>query len=252
MQNSLTLAELMPIVYWLVAFICGCIAATAELFSRYSDGPGRIFQFKESYIYLLLNGVVSTIAYAIIKKMEISFGLFDKSNIGQAVFSGFSAMAVLRSSFASLKSGEKTVQVGLAPIMQVFLDTVDRAFDRNRAELELNEVSAIMKNVDFSKAAMDLPQTCLNLMQNVSKEETEKLGREVSDINKTVTNNQVKSFNLGFVISRVTGPKFLKAAVDSLGDSIRYSAMDQHDSKQQPSESQEDRIKELKKKLVNL
>jgi hypothetical protein len=251
-QTLLVNMKFIPgLIYWLVAFACGCVAATAELFSRYSDGPVRIFQFKESYMYLALNGVVSLIAYAIIQKTGLSFGPLGNSSISQAILAGFSSMAILRSSVASIKRGQTTVQVGLAPIMQIFLDTVDRAFDRKRSQVELRKVGQIMKNVDFSKAMKDLPSTCINLMQNVSKEEQEKMGRDVADLAKSGLNSQTKAVNLGIIISRVTGSEFLESAVDSLGDTIRIISTQPTDTgEKQLVIVQEDRIKELKKKFL--
>ena len=252
LQTIQATSEWIPtLIYFFVAFLCGCIAATAELFSRYSHSPGSIIRLKESYTYLALNGIASLIAYVIIKKSGISIGPLGNSPLTQAIIGGLSAMAILRSSVASIKRGEATFDVGFAPLIQVFMDKVDRAFDRNRSQDELTEISKIMNNVDFIKAVKDLPTTCLNLMQHVSKEEGEKMGRDVADLGKSGLNPQAKSLNLGLIISRVTGPALLQSAVKSLGDSIQPTAQPPGVSGQQPAPSyEEERIKELKKKFL--
>ena len=254
LQTIAHITGLIPtFIYYSIAFLCGCVAATAELFSRYSDSPGSTFRLKESYSYLALNGGASLITYHMIKESGISFGPLENSPLSQAVLAGFSAMAILRSSVASIKRGQTTLEVGLAPVIQAFLDKVDRAFDRNRSRGELTEVGKIMGDVDFTKAVKDLPTTCLNLMQNVSKEEGERMGREVADLGKSELSPQGKALNLGFIISRVTGPALLQSAVESLGDVIRASAQQPGVSGQQPvltATYEEERIRELKKKFL--
>jgi len=234
-------------IYWLIAFVCGCIAAIAELFSRYTDGPFKTLQHKESYLYLSLNGLFSVVAFIIIEKSGISFEPFGKSPIGQAVLAGISSMVILRSSVANIKRGETTVHVGLAPLMQIFLDTADRAFDRKRSEAELKTVTKIMKTVDFNKAVKDLPTTCLNLMQNIGEDEGKRMGNAVAKLAKGDVTPLAKAINLGVIISKVTGPDLLQLAVESLGDAILISGAA---GEQQSLTYEEERIKELKKKVL--
>lgn len=242
--------EWTSLIYFVIAFFCGCIAATAEIFSRYSDGPGGTFKFKEVYMYLGLNGIASLIVYAMIKKTNISFELLGNSQMSQAVLAGFSAMALLRSSVATIKHGQATHQVGFAPIMQAFLDKVDRAYDRRRSQSDLPKVTEVMNNIDFSKAAKDLPMTCLNLMQNVSEEESKKLGAEVADLVKSELSPQTKALNLGIAIHRVTGIQLLQLAVESLGDSIHKKSIEEQSGNYKILDYYDKRINELKKKFL--
>jgi hypothetical protein len=247
---NVVIQNLESFIYYVVAFLCGCTAATAELLSRYSDGVKRIFRLNESKIYLAINGFAALIGYAVIKHYGLS-GYLGSSPLSQAIVAGLSAMAILRSSVASIKLGQTTIQAGLAPIIQVFLNTVDRAFDRKRSQMNVAEVEEIMKNVDFSKAVKTLPATCLNLMQNVSKDESEKMGHEVLDLEKGEITQEAKALNLGIIINRVTGPELLQSAVQSLGNVIHITAQQPGDTGQLPQVSeQEKRIRELKSKFL--
>jgi hypothetical protein len=238
------------IMYYVVAFLCGCTAATAELLSRYSDGAKRIFRLNESKIYLALNGFAALTAYAVIKQHGLS-GYLGSSPLSQAIVAGLSAMAILRSSVASIKLGQTTIQAGLAPVIQVFLNSVDRAFDRKRSQMNVAEVEEIMKDVDFNKAVKTLPATCLNLMQNVSKEEYEKMAHEVLDLEKGEIIQEAKALNLGIIISRVTGPELLHKAVQSLRNVIHITTQPPSGTGQfQPVNEQEKKIRELKQKFL--
>jgi hypothetical protein len=239
-------------IYYFIAFLCGYGAALAELLSRYSDGVKRIFQLKESNFYLVLNGAIALIAYAAIKQYSLS-GYLENSPLSQAIVAGFSAMALLRSSIASIKLGQTTVQAGLAPILQVFLNTVDRAFDRKRSQMNIAEIKEIMKDVDFGKAVKSLPTTCLSLMQNVSHDEGAKMGADVLELENNAMEQEAKAIILGIIINKVTGPDLLRSAVNSLKNSISITVGLKGDTKHKLSANeQENRIKELKKKVLSV
>lgn len=238
--------------YFFLAFTISCIAAGAELCSRYTDGPGKIFSFPESYFYLAVNGLAGCMAYW----ATISWGINSNStpahSIATVILSSCAAMVILRSSLANVKNGEKTFSAGLAPILQIFLDTADRAFDRKRSEITLKEIKNIMQNIDFEKAAKDLPATCFSIMQNISSEEKEVVGRQVQQIgNAEFESNLTKVINLGIVVSQLTGNDLLKSVVDSLGNEILLTPDGDEVLRDAGSFSaQQAKIRNLKKQLL--
>jgi hypothetical protein len=117
--------------------------------------------------------------------------------------------------------------------------------------MNVAEVEEIMKDVDFNKAVKTLPATCLNLMQNVSKEEYEKMAHEVLDLEKGEIIQEAKALNLGIIISRVTGPELLHKAVQSLRNVIHITTQPPSGTGQfQPVNEQEKKIRELKQKFL--
>lgn len=204
------------ILYGFFAFLVGCLAAIAELLSRYKNFS-QILTINASRVYLLINGIASVLAYVIVLQFNIAKG----HAIFQILIAGSSALLILRSSVANIKIGEKNAEIGIASILQVFLNAADRSFDQKRSDDELTVVERVMANVDFEKAKLALPTTCFTVLKNVPQEEQVRIS---SDVNKLSTGNldsKTKSLNLGIILSGTTGLDLLEKAVTVLGDSIK-------------------------------
>ena len=79
-----------------------------------------------------------------------------------------------------------------------------------------------MAGVSFDRAVAALPAFCIALMQNLPSEDIEGLGTEVLQLRNDATlEPQVKSLNLGLLLTRYVGDEVLRMAVESLGDLIR-------------------------------
>jgi hypothetical protein len=208
------------------AAVLGGFLAVSELLSRYRTLK-LISRSIHAATYILINAAAAGICYYFINKFHLSFGQFSETETGKVLMAGFSAMFILRSSFFSYydKDSSKTINVGLAAILQTFLDSAERSFDQEQSVNKLKEVKMIMANIDFAKAAIDLTTTCLNLMQNVSSEEQNKLAESIKKLSEEgkLTNNYSRALNLGIILSKITGVRLLKQAVDSHGESIKIS-----------------------------
>lgn len=146
---------------------------------------------------------------------------------GKVLLSGLSAMFILRSSFFNYhdKDSNKSINVGLSTILQIFLDAAERSFDQDQSLNNLIEITKVMKDVDFSKAEKDLTVICLNLMLNVGAEEQKKLAESIKNLAepKSVQHELTKSVALGITLARITGVRLLKQAIDTLGKDIKIS-----------------------------
>lgn len=236
--------------YYFLAFLLGIIAAIAELLSRYTDGF-RIFKVKESYPYLLINGFTSVTAYWYISTHNIAPDAIITEPLSKVLTAGIGSMVILRSSVASIKVGDKTIEAGFAPILNVFLNTADRAFDRCQSKKNINEIATIMKDVDFSKAHKDLPATCFNSLQNAPEEQVAKCSSDIQKIvDSGIDSNFTKSLNLGICISKIAGNDLLKEIVTSLNTTIKIDHKSTQTDQQADSISnQRNKIKELKSKF---
>lgn len=205
--------------------ILGGFLAVSELLSRYRLIQ-LIFKSVHARTYILINAIAAGICYYFVNKYKLGFGQFGQNEVGQVLIAGFSAMFILRSSFFSYydKDSNKTINVGLAAILQTFLDSAERSFDQEQSVSKLKEVKSIMTDIDFAKAATDLTTTCLNLMQNVSSEEQNKLAESIKKLSEgNLTNNYSRALNLGIILSKITGITLLKQAVESHGNTIKFS-----------------------------
>lgn len=214
------------IIFYLLSFSLGFLWAFSELLSRYKVGK-FILNSKNAWIYLLINGMASVIVYYFIPKLNISFGVFTSTEWGKVLLAGLSAMFILRSSFFNYhdKDSNKSINVGISTILQIFLDAAERSFDQEQSVNNLKDISNVMKGIDFAKAEKDLTVICLNLMQNVGSEEQKKLAESIKNLAepKAVQHELTKSLTLGITLARITGVKLLKQAIETLGEDIKIS-----------------------------
>lgn len=206
-----------------MAFALGSFYGFTELLSRYQRF-NNIWAIMAGRAYILFNGAVSLVAFGFMEygKLKIALGSYQSGEFTKVLLAGTAAMLVLRSSVANLKLNGKDVQIGLAPILQVFLNAVNREYDRNDALLVLNKVTSIMQGVDFDHAERNLPFLSEYLMKSLSDEETERIGKKVSAISvNSDANNQSKVIALGLSLVEYTGYELLGKVVDELRDILK-------------------------------
>jgi hypothetical protein len=199
---------IMEIFEGFLAFLIGGLAAIAELLSRYKS-LSRILSVGASWVYLIINGFASIMAFVIV----VQFDIAKDHAIFQILIAGSSAMIILRSSVANIKIGDKNAEIGIAAILQVFLHTADRAFDQKRSDYELGEIKEIMDGVNFDRAKLDLPTTCFTVMKNVPEDEQKRISKEVSKLSSGDLDSKTKSLNLGIILAGMTGIPLLKKVV---------------------------------------
>jgi hypothetical protein len=207
-----------------ITFIIGLVVAFAELLSRYKDSPIEILKILPSWIYLFINGGASILALWFITDQNIVLGGIGTKPAGKILISALSSMIVLRSSIFNFRVGEKNYDVGIATILQIFLNRADRSFDQKRSTNNLVSIEKIMISVDFKRAEKDLPAICLASMQNLSDDEQKLLADEVVKISKSDLQEKTKSLQLGIILARYTGSELLGTAVDRLKDVISKKA----------------------------
>lgn len=210
-----------------IAGILGGFLALSELLSRYRS-ISSILSSSSAWMYIVINFVASVVCYYLATEYQ-SKVVFLSNPLLRVVLSGLSAMVILRSSFYSYydKDSNKTINIGIAAILQTFLDVSERTFDQEQSVSTIKKVEEIMKDLDFNRASSELTTTCLNLMQNVSAEEQKKLSESIKTLsdNSDFT-NRTKSINLGIILSKITGLTLLNQAVISHSDTLKVKEED--------------------------
>jgi hypothetical protein len=206
----------------------GGVFGTSELITRYRDKPGAALLTVAGLAYVGINAAVSVLALGVTCVFGWSFGLSPAATppqvqTVQVLVTGFAAMTVLRSAIFTVRVGNQDVGIGFNAIVQAFLRSTDAAVDRGRG-VQRDRAARVMDDVSFDKAKVVLPSYCLGLMQNLSKEDEETLGREVARIATLTIDNGSKSRLLGLAIVNVMGDRVLQAAVASLGEQIAVTA----------------------------
>jgi hypothetical protein len=211
---------------WLGAAALGAAVGLAELVTRYRDQPSALLGSVSFWLYLLMNAVASAGALALINVFGWNFGIQDAAARAttQVLVAGLAAMTLFRSSLFNLRIGEEDVAIGPNAVLTSLLSVVDRAVDRRRAADRSKSIVATMSEVSFGKAKISLPAYCLQLMQNVPLEEQQKLRTAVEALGLADMDDELKSLNLGLLLTNTVGPVVLTAAVRDLGSKIRMSA----------------------------
>lgn len=209
-----------------IVFLIGFFNGVVELYSRYANLK-RIWHLQAGRIYLLLNGFLASCVYILIEtgNVQIKYGNYTSGPFLKVVIAGTTAMLLLRSTISSLKINNNEVQVGLAPILQVLLNAVNRDYDRNNSQLVLEEVAGIMSKVNFDAAKKDLPYLCLTMMKTLSREEIKHIGEQVASIeNEKDIDIQTKAISLGLHLGHYTGIELLKSSVNQLENILKKEA----------------------------
>ena len=209
-----------------VVFLFGSFWGFAELLQRYKEWKyiyGKNTEKEESVLgyvisYILLNGVVSIIAFLLIKffnKEDIS--IINSFEIQNIIIAGFGGMMILRSSIFSIKQNNKNIEIGLATVVQIFLDTIDRKIKNNMAARRVCDIHEIMKEIDFEVAKKELPALCMEFIDNFSDEDKKNMLNKIYEIDTDINLSNVnKSLQLGREIARYCDTEILKRVIKKL------------------------------------
>lgn len=227
------LKELIPMILnILTTFLLGSFLGFSELLQRYRDLK-YIFPTKDtkekkkgerknrtrllSYIYVLTNGIVAVTALFLIKYFkEQDVTSFDSFEVGTVIIAGFGGMMILRSSIFLVKHNDKQIEVGLASIVQIYLDAIERNIKNNAASLRVCNIHEIMKDVDFNLAKEELTSLCIEFVDNFTKEDSERLKNKIAEIASFDISNINKSMQLGREIAYYCDEEILRRSIKKL------------------------------------
>ena len=211
----------------LAVIAIGLAVGASELVGRYRDAPSAALRTYAAAAYMIINGMASLFAYAVIVAMGWSFGVASgpQQTWTQILVAGFGSMAFFRSSLFTVKVGDTDLSVGPGILFQLFLFATDRSCDRQRARRRADPVAEIMRGISFPLAKDALPTFCFELMQNVPVAEQQGF-RQVVDAMaaKAEMRDGVKVLSLGLMLMNVVGGDVLKSAVATLGNLIQEPA----------------------------
>lgn len=212
--------SMLVIAFSIITFLLGATIGMSELVSRYRDAPMWAIVTRPGIIYILLNGAAAWGAFGLIRRLHwmASAGGGDPLNqlIVEALAAGTGAMALFRSSLFTVRVGNTDIGIGPSAFLQILLSAADRSCDRERAAPRAASVQKIMAGISFSHAKEALPALCFGLMQNVTFEEQQALGSEVSLLTASPMDEAFKPNSLGLLLMNVVGERVLSQAVDML------------------------------------
>ena len=205
-----------PWVDWAAVALLGGLVGISELISRYKDAPAAALRSIPAVFYVAINSAASVFALIVIQRNPAWFA----QRWQQVLVAGISSMALFRTSLFTVRAGDKDIGVGPSSFLQIFLHAADRAVDRVRAAARSGAVGPIMDGLDYDKAFKALPPFCLALLQNLSDDDQQELGKRLKALDESSGDPPVKAKLLGLALINIVGEDVLKAAVRSLKDQI--------------------------------
>ncbi len=189
-------------------FMLGMLTAFSEIVSKFSDEPIKALGSAEALAYHLTNGAIA--CFALMLLSASGFGastLLDKIKLVTAA--GLGSMLIMRSRLFNAKVAGEDVAFGPEQIVRLFFRFMERSIDRIRAEARVEFVTEQMSDLDFDKI-YDYTVTMLNAAQAWDEKEKEKTLKQIEEIKKSnLSNMELKSFELGFILLNTMGEAFL-------------------------------------------
>src|SRR6185503_15050948 len=122
--------------------------------------------------------------------------------------SGLGSMLIMRSKFFNLKVDGQDVSFGPEQMVKVFLNFMQGAIDRVRAQSRIDFVKGKLFNVDFEKA-LPYCKTMLNASQTLGDKEWQDFEGEIAKLESATDDKQFRSYRLGFLLLNLKGEDYV-------------------------------------------
>jgi hypothetical protein len=193
----------------LLAFLIGAVVGLSELLSRYSWSVRSILLNMSGWMYLVLNGCAAIVAYQLAIDFNIAFGLDGKPEWWRASIVALLSMAFLRSAFANIKIGERSVGVGLVSFIEIFKKRAERDLDQELTKWRLRKVGALVAELPYESAGNYLIHLTITTLPSLSDQDREDILRETTKIASMEVNNEKKMLLLAMRLEHWLGQNLL-------------------------------------------
>ena len=204
--------------YALLAAAFGAIVGASELISRYRDEPGRALLSWAAGLYLLLNGVVSGLTYALLSRYRSAlFPALADDPLMLSIVAGFGAMAILRSKFFTLRTAHgEDIAVGPDAAISAFLDAADRGVDRSRAGRRLDLVFKASTGIQEPKLGPQFLDISMAAMQNLNDEDKKRFVQRMEAVQETEYPDSLKLQAICYELLTLTGERNFEDIMSNL------------------------------------
>lgn len=203
--------------------LVGLIGATVgfvEVLSRYTDSLRSVARLWATWLYAAVNAGAAALVLMLARSNDWTFGIPGDETAARVIGSGVAAMALLRSGIGLVKFGDKEVAAGPGALFTAMLGIFDRVANRTQGEQRSAKAAHCMAGISFEKAQVLLPEHCLLLLKDPTKQESTELANAVSTIAKSTGSDQAKAYNLGVALINFAGPEVTLQAVRTLRSEI--------------------------------
>jgi hypothetical protein len=207
--------------FYLLAAFFGAGVGASEIVSRYRDEPFNTLLTPPALSYLLLNALISAAAFFLLVHYQgqIFSGLRQDLFLTSFV-AGFGAMVVMRSKLFSFKTegGSETFSVGPEAVLVIFLSSVDRQIDRQRAAQRQVLVFKETMQISDPANAPDFLRAFLVSYQNLTNDEKAKINNEIKSAyaSPDLKTPLLKFMAVAFAFLNIMGEKNFKSIISLL------------------------------------
>ncbi len=217
---------------FILVLVLGGLIGGTELLSRYRDAPFRALRGPSAFAYIFVNMLAAGCALWLTRLFDVTYGIdpiaeAERLRWVQVFSAGFGAMILLRSSVFVLNIGDQSVSIGPSSMLDALLTILDRDVDRRRAEERADAARRIMDGISFRKAREQLPIVAFALMQNLSRDEQDKVVNKVFGLEKQAgAGDRAKAQALGLALMDIVGEKVLAEAVSLIRADIEATELE--------------------------
>ena len=212
---------------YILVLMLGFLFSGIELASSYKDEPINAINSLPGIIYLLVNGFICCFGYFIIITFSLNVTVSDVLSSRAQVASdillaSMTSFLIMRSSFLTLGGENNQVDLGLSVIIKKLILIVDRQVDRYQASSRAKDITEVLKYVSLWQLEIQVFPLCLQVMQNVSKEELNEINEEFERFkifetqNPTKEEEDAKKLSAGLMLYSLVGKKVLETAISQL------------------------------------
>ena len=206
-RSSIPGADWYLISCGIASLIFGALVGFSEIISRYRDEPFQAVSTKPGFAYMILNGLVSLVAFAFLYRYtDKLFPVIKGDLLMTAIVAGFGGMAVFRSKLFSFRTSDgKEYAIGPAIVFETFLKIVDQKIDRNRSTERQIMVFYQIKDLHNFDGVANYILASLPSFQNLTTEQKEEVRDIIEEYRTSPWPDALKCLGLGFAYLNIAG-----------------------------------------------
>ncbi len=200
-------------------FLFGVSVGLSEILSHYRDEPLAAAATGAGLSYLILNGVLSLAAFAVLLRYPTQiFPAIKNDYLLTSLVAGFGAMAVFRSKLFTYRLDDgKDIAIGPSIVLETLFRTIDSKIDRSRATARQARIFDALHDVDRFNDMSNYIEASLVSFQNLSQDDKAQI-KAILDQYRAMTSwpDTLKSMGLGFAFLNIAGDENFDQVVNNM------------------------------------
>jgi hypothetical protein len=208
------------ICYFLLSALFGSAVGASEIISRYRDEPFTALTSSPGRWYMFLNATISSAAFFLLIHYQGQiFSSLKQDLFLTSVVAGFGSMVIMRSKLFNFKTENgEDYAIGPEAVLAIFLTSVDRQIDRDRASTRQKVVFDETKDIIDPMNAPGFLRAFLISYQNLTSAEKAKINDDIATCyaSPELATPLLKFMAVAFGFLNIMGEKNFRALISNL------------------------------------